>query len=107
MSEQTVIISSFSLPSSPPHPLTQVTAGKNEVTLEFHQSDEASQSLVEMRFHMPTSAQADPEEDQAKVGNNHPACTWDCVYNVALHIHVHCCLSILNMGLLHTVCLLC
>ena len=80
MSEQTVIISSFSLTPSHPHPLTQVTAGKNEVTLEFHQSDEASQSLVEMRFHMPTSAQADPEEDQAKVGNNNPTCTWDCVY---------------------------
>ena len=51
---------------------SQVTSGKNEVTLEFHQSEEASQSLVEMRFHIPTSAQADPEEDQAKVDTTLP-----------------------------------
>ena len=56
---------------SPPHTLSptavQVTSGKNEVTLEFHQSEEAAQSLVEMRFHIPVSAQAEVEEDRAKV----------------------------------------
>ena len=30
--------------------------GKNEVVMEFHQSDEAAMSLVEMRFHIPPSA---------------------------------------------------
>ena len=33
----------------------QVTSGKNEVTLEFHQSEDVPLSLVEMRFHIPTS----------------------------------------------------
>ena len=45
----------------------QVTVGKNEVTLEFHQSEEAAHCLVEMRFHIPATAQADPDEDRAKV----------------------------------------
>ncbi|CAI8048938.1 FACT complex subunit SSRP1 [Geodia barretti] len=40
--------------------VSQVTSGKNEVTLEFHQSEEASQSLVEMRFHIPTSVPGRP-----------------------------------------------
>ena len=45
-----------------------MTAGKNEVTLEFHQSEEAAQCLVEMRFHIPAGiTQADSEEDRAKV----------------------------------------
>ena len=33
----------------------QVTSGKNEVVLEFHQSEDAPLSLVEMRFHIPTT----------------------------------------------------
>ena len=40
--------------------------GKNEVTLEFHQSEDTPQSLVEMRFHLP-STQGEGEEDAAKV----------------------------------------
>ncbi|XP_066990072.1 FACT complex subunit Ssrp1 isoform X1 [Macrobrachium rosenbergii] len=40
------------------------TTGKNEVTLEFHQHDDASINLVEMRFHIPSSELAgeDPVE---------------------------------------------
>lgn len=42
----------------------QCTTGKNEVTLEFHQNDDSPVSLVEMRFHIPTteSAEIDPVE---------------------------------------------
>uniref|UniRef100_U5EZF4 FACT complex subunit SSRP1 n=1 Tax=Corethrella appendiculata TaxID=1370023 RepID=U5EZF4_9DIPT len=43
--------------------VSQCNTGKNEVTLEFHQND-APVSLVEMRFHIPTteSAENDPVE---------------------------------------------
>lgn len=44
--------------SVPPH--TQVIAGKNEVTLEFHQGENTPVSMVEMRFHIPNT---DGEED--------------------------------------------
>lgn len=42
--------------------VSQCTTGKNEVTLEFHQNDDAPVSLVEMRFHIPTteSTELDP-----------------------------------------------
>ncbi|XP_037954488.1 FACT complex subunit Ssrp1 [Teleopsis dalmanni] len=48
-------------------PLTNVSqcmTGKNEVTLEFHQNDDAPVGLLEMRFHIPTveSAEEDPVE---------------------------------------------
>ena len=49
-------------------PLNQVnksTKNKNEVTIEFHQSDEAPVSLVEMRFHIPTNQE--DEQDPVKV----------------------------------------
>jgi len=39
-------------------PLTNVshcTSAKNEVTLEFHQNDDAPVSLMEIRFHIPTN----------------------------------------------------
>lgn len=51
--------SSFEIPL---HHVSQCTTGKNEVTLEFHQNDDAPVSLVEMRYHIPTteSAEADP-----------------------------------------------
>lgn len=51
--------SSFEIPLQ--H-VSQCTTGKNEVTLEFHQNDDVPVSLVEMRFHIPTSetAEADP-----------------------------------------------
>lgn len=53
--------SSFEIPLQ--H-VSQCTPGKNEVTLEFHQNDDAPVSLVEMRFHIPTSetAEVDPVE---------------------------------------------
>lgn len=42
--------------------VSQCTPGKNEVTLEFHQDDEGPVSLMEMRFHIPTTetAETDP-----------------------------------------------
>ena len=44
---------------SPPD--IQVIAGKNEVTLEFHQGENTSVSMVEMRFHIPnTEGEEDP-----------------------------------------------
>lgn len=33
--------------------VSQVNSGKNEVTLEFHQNDDAETCLMEMRFHLP------------------------------------------------------
>ncbi|XP_049816911.1 FACT complex subunit Ssrp1 isoform X1 [Schistocerca nitens] len=45
--------------------VSQCTTGKNEVTLEFHQNDDAPVSLMEMRFHIPSSEMAgdiDPVE---------------------------------------------
>lgn len=46
-------------------PLTNVshcTSAKNEVTLEFHQNDDAPVSLMEIRFHIPTQPDG-PYED--------------------------------------------
>lgn len=33
--------------------VSQCTTGKNEVTLEFHQNDDAEVSLMEVRFYVP------------------------------------------------------
>lgn len=46
----------------PLHHVSQCTTGKNEVTIEFHQNDDAPASLMEMRMHIPTSesAESDP-----------------------------------------------
>lgn len=38
--------------------VSQCTTGKNEVTVEFHQNDEAPVSLMEIRFHIPPSENA-------------------------------------------------
>lgn len=38
--------------------------GKNEVTLEFHQNDDAAVSLMELRFHIP--ADSNPETDSVQ-----------------------------------------
>ncbi|KAK6629914.1 hypothetical protein RUM43_003735 [Polyplax serrata] len=35
--------------------VSQCTTGKNEVTVEFHQNDDAPVNLMEMRFHIPSS----------------------------------------------------
>ena len=51
-------------------PLTNVSNSmfqKNEVTLEFHQSDDAAVSLMELRFHIPTKI--DDETDPVSVSN--------------------------------------
>lgn len=44
--------------------VSQCMTGKNEVTLEFHQNDDAPVGLMEMRFHIPISesAEDDPVE---------------------------------------------
>lgn len=44
--------------------VSQCNSGKNEVTVEFHRNDDAPVSLMEMRFHIPTSesVEADPVE---------------------------------------------
>ncbi|XP_075168191.1 structure specific recognition protein [Haematobia irritans] len=44
--------------------VSQCTTGKNEVTIEFHQNDDAPVGLMEMRFHIPAveSAEEDPVE---------------------------------------------
>ena len=41
------------------------TVGENEVTLEFHQNDEASVSQVELCLHIPSNA--DAEKDNVEV----------------------------------------
>ncbi|XP_077299620.1 structure specific recognition protein [Arctopsyche grandis] len=38
--------------------VSQCNTGKNEITLEFHQNDDTPVSLMEMRFHIPTSEMA-------------------------------------------------
>lgn len=45
--------------------VSQCTPGKNEVTLEFHQTDDAPVSLMEMRYHIPAveSSDTDPVDD--------------------------------------------
>lgn len=45
----------------PLHHVSQCTTGKNEVTIEFHQNDDAPASLMEMRMHIPTSESADTD----------------------------------------------
>ncbi|KAL1132560.1 hypothetical protein AAG570_010512 [Ranatra chinensis] len=48
-------LSAFEIPLNN---VSQCTTGKNEVTVEFHQNDDAPVSLMEMRFHIPTSENA-------------------------------------------------
>ena len=38
--------------------------GKNEVTLEFHQNDDAAVSLMELRFHIPADSNTDTDTVQ-------------------------------------------
>nr|CAG4650014.1 EOG090X02Z1 [Sida crystallina] len=49
----------------PLHNVSQCTTGKNEVTLEFHQNDDAPVSLMEMRFFIPTSELAGDDAVEA------------------------------------------
>jgi structure-specific recognition protein 1 len=50
--------SAFEIPLSN---VSQCTTGKNEVTLEFHQNDNAPVSLMEMRYHIPTSESSETD----------------------------------------------
>ena len=45
--------------------VSNVTTGKNEVTLQFHQNDSAPVSLMEMRLHIPSAT--DGGEDTLQV----------------------------------------
>ncbi|XP_014244293.1 FACT complex subunit Ssrp1 isoform X2 [Cimex lectularius] len=45
-------LTAFEIPLSN---VSQCTTGKNEVTVEFHQNDEAPVSLMEIRFHIPSN----------------------------------------------------
>ncbi|XP_050080271.1 FACT complex subunit Ssrp1 [Anopheles maculipalpis] len=45
--------------------VSQCNVGKNEVTVEFHRNDDAPVSLMEMRFHIPTSESADIDPVEA------------------------------------------
>ncbi|KAG8192979.1 hypothetical protein JTE90_028100 [Oedothorax gibbosus] len=49
--------------------VSHCTHAKNEVTLEFHQNDEAAVSLMELRFHIPTDPNATVDAVQAFVDN--------------------------------------
>lgn len=71
-------------------PLTNVshtTTAKNEVTLEFHQNDDASVSLTELRFHIPSD---NTENDPVQV--------MSCG-NLALYVtlFVEVCMSLLTI----------
>ncbi|KAH7957478.1 hypothetical protein HPB52_019225 [Rhipicephalus sanguineus] len=45
--------------------VSHCTTAKNEVTLEFHQNDDAAVSLMELRFHIPTDPNSDTDPIQA------------------------------------------
>lgn len=47
----------------PLNTVSNCTAGKSEAALEFHQNDDCSVSLMEMRFHIPTDPDADEDVD--------------------------------------------
>lgn len=51
--------------------------GKNEVTLEFHQHDDAQICLMEMRFYIPATTDGSTE-DPVKV------CTWATFLTVVI-----------------------
>lgn len=54
--------SAFEIPLSN---VSQCTTGKNEVTLEFHQNDDAPVSLMEMRYHIPVTESSDTDPVEA------------------------------------------
>ncbi|KAK3764831.1 hypothetical protein RRG08_041250 [Elysia crispata] len=47
--------------------VTNATPGKNEVTIEFHQNDDAAVSLMEVRFYIPP----DPDSEKDSVAEFH------------------------------------
>ncbi|KAI6648007.1 FACT complex subunit SSRP1-like [Oopsacas minuta] len=87
-------------------PLSQVnksTHTKNEITLEFHQSEEAPVCLVEMRFHIPTNP--DNEEDTVKV--RYTTVNWNtsslCNDNIIKNQMMKFTMSIMHFTILCTV----
>ncbi|XP_064417009.1 FACT complex subunit SSRP1 isoform X2 [Latimeria chalumnae] len=58
--------SAFELPLSN---VSQCTTGKNEVTLEFHQNDDAEVSLMEVRFYVPSTQEDGVEPVEAFAQN--------------------------------------
>lgn len=46
--------------------VSHTTTAKNEVTLEFHQNDDAAVSLMELRFHIPGDP-ANQDKDNVQV----------------------------------------
>ncbi|VDK66042.1 unnamed protein product [Onchocerca ochengi] len=51
----------------PLNTVSNCTAGKSEAALEFHQNDDCSVSLMEMRFHIPTDPDADEDVDPVEL----------------------------------------
>ncbi|XP_023242351.1 FACT complex subunit Ssrp1-like [Centruroides sculpturatus] len=49
--------------------VSHCNSAKNEVTLEFHQNDDAAVSLMELRFHIPTDNTSDVDPVQAFLEN--------------------------------------
>ena len=47
--------------------MTNATPGKNEITIEFHQNDDAAVSLMEVRFYIPPSSNTDPDNEKDAV----------------------------------------
>lgn len=48
--------------------VSQCTTGKNEVTLEFHQNDDAEVSLMEVRFYVPPTQEDGVDPVEVRVG---------------------------------------
>ena len=53
--------------------VSHTVIAKNEVTLEFHQNDDAAVSLTELRFHIPSDSK-DSEKDPANVSYMYSWC---------------------------------
>ena len=47
--------------------VSHTTTAKNEVTLEFHQNDDAAVSLMELRFHIPPDPSNAEKDTRAQV----------------------------------------
>ena len=66
--------------------VSHTTTSKNEVTLEFHQNDDAAVSLIELRFHIPTGeTNPDKDTDQVQV----LSCfllTWDIYFGMPISL---------------------
>lgn len=58
--------------------VSNCTTAKNEVTLEFHQNDECPVSLMEIRFHIPTSeTSGDDPVEVCRCSDRYRDRSWD------------------------------